>query len=82
MKVMTQERLHPHPDRSDVLVQPINGESPDLIKVCHRHEYAAPPVVYLADIGACPFCVAESEAIASRARYLELVGIIQGASPR
>jgi hypothetical protein len=77
-KTVIAERPHPHPDRPDVLVQPLTGETPDYIKVCRRHEYAAPPVVHLADIGACPFCEAEWQALDSRLRYRELIAMIQG----
>lgn len=81
-KTETAERLHPHPDRPDVLVQPINGERPDLHRVCHRHEYLSLPVVHLQDAGACPYCLAEHEGVAGKLRYRELAGSIEGDSWR
>jgi hypothetical protein len=82
MKAQTAERLYPHPDRPDVLVQPLNGESPDFHRVCHRHEYLSPPVVHLQDAGACPFCLAEYEGAAGKVRYRQLAGSLAGDSER
>jgi hypothetical protein len=75
MRHQTAERLYPHPERPDVLIQEVNGEGVDYHRLCHRHETLSPPVVHLEDLGLCPFCRAEMEGADWRLRYRWLAGV-------
>jgi hypothetical protein len=66
--------LHLHPHRADVLIERIEGEPPNFILFCVRHQYAAPAAPHMDYVGACPLCVAEYEGSRGRARYAALHG--------
>lgn len=76
MSAITERRrvLHLHPQRADVLVERVEGAPPLFVLICTRHQYAAPGVDRMEQLGGCPKCFAEAEAGPGLARYRDLHG--------
>lgn len=68
----SQERtLYVHPRDPRTLIE-VTMDGNDLIRICARHQWAAPSVTRFDLLGECPSCLAEIDGLEGRRRYAAL----------
>lgn len=70
-----QRVLYTHPLRADVLMER-TADGMDYHLFCRVHEYAGPAVIWYADVGICPLCLADIEGQRGHERYLALRAVM------